>query len=123
MVRYRCPKNDLPVTLPDDVDFSASGNPLANHPSWKHTTCPNCGDAAEREQDTFDTFFESSWYFLRFADPTSDNGFSANAAAYWLPVDQYIGGVEHAVLHLSLFTLPVPYQKLAILIWMSPLPG
>jgi leucyl-tRNA synthetase len=94
------PESDLPVTLPNDVDFSASGNPLANHPTWKQVSCPKCNGKAEREQDTFDTFFESSWYFLRFADPHSDDVFSAEAAAYWLPVDQYIGGVEHAVLHL-----------------------
>ena len=94
------PEADLPITLPEDVDFSTPGNPLANHPSWKHTQCPKCGSAAEREQDTFDTFFESSWYFLRYADPTHKDGFSAAAAAYWMPVDQYIGGVEHAVLHL-----------------------
>jgi len=91
---------DLPITLPEDVDFSTPGNPLANHPSWKHTHCPKCCGAAEREQDTFDTFFESSWYFLRYADPAHKDGFSAAAAAYWMPVDQYIGGVEHAVLHL-----------------------
>ncbi|MGB0197727.1 MAG: leucine--tRNA ligase, partial [Candidatus Puniceispirillaceae bacterium] len=94
------PEADLPITLPEDVDFSIPGNPLANHPSWKHTQCPKCDGAAEREQDTFDTFFESSWYFLRYADPTHQDGFSPAAAAYWMPVDQYIGGVEHAVLHL-----------------------
>ena len=94
------PEADLPITLPENVDFSAPGNPLANHPSWKNIKCPECGSAAEREQDTFDTFFESSWYFLRYADPTHKDGFSAAAAAYWMPVDQYIGGVEHAVLHL-----------------------
>ena len=94
------PETDLPITLPEDVDFSIPGNPLANHPSWKYTQCPKCDGAAEREQDTFDTFFESSWYFLRYADPTHKDGFSSTAAAYWMPVDQYIGGVEHAVLHL-----------------------
>ncbi len=94
------PAEDLPVTLPNDVDFSKPGNPLANHPSWKCTNCPHCGKAAIREQDTFDTFFESSWYFLRYADPKSAHGFSREVAEYWLPVDQYIGGVEHAVLHL-----------------------
>ena len=94
------PEKDLPVTLPEDVDFAGSGNPLSRHPSWKHTSCPKCGKAAAREQDTFDTFFESSWYFLRYADPASDDGVNGEAAAYWLPVDQYIGGVEHAVLHL-----------------------
>ena len=94
------PEANLPITLPEDVDFSIPGNPLANHPSWKHTQCPKCGGAAEREQDTFDTFFESSWYFLRYADPTHNDGFSPAVAAYWMPVDQYIGGVEHAVLHL-----------------------
>ncbi|MEK9936927.1 MAG: leucine--tRNA ligase, partial [Rhodobiaceae bacterium] len=94
------PEADLPVELPDDVDFDQPGNPLANHPSWKHTSCPTCGGAAIREQDTFDTFFESSWYFLRYADPAHPEGFSREAAAYWMPVDQYIGGVEHAVLHL-----------------------
>ena len=94
------PEADLPVTLPEDVDFDAPGNPLSNHPTWKHTSCPTCGGDAIREQDTFDTFFESSWYFLRFADPKHPQGFSAEAASYWMPVDQYIGGVEHAVLHL-----------------------
>jgi len=94
------PEADLPVTLPEDIDFDSPGNPLANHPSWKHVGCPRCGGDATREQDTFDTFFESSWYFLRFADPHHPEGFSREAAAYWMPVDQYIGGVEHAVLHL-----------------------
>ena len=94
------PESDLPVELPEDVNFEASGNPLSNHPTWKHVACPRCGGDATREQDTFDTFFESSWYFLRFADPHHEDGFSPEAAAYWMPVDQYIGGVEHAVLHL-----------------------
>ena len=94
------PEADLPITLPEDVDVSIPGNPLANHPNWKHAQCPKCNGAGEREQDTFDTFFESSWYFLRYADPTHKDGFSPAAAAYWMPVDQYIGGVEHAVLHL-----------------------
>ena len=94
------PEDQLPVKLPEDVDFDTPGNPIANHPTWKHTSCPKCGGAAERETDTFDTFFESSWYFLRFADPDPEIAFSKEAMKYWLPVDQYIGGVEHAVLHL-----------------------
>ena len=94
------PEAELPVTLPKDVEFNQPGNPLDHHPTWKHTTCPKCGGDAIRETDTFDTFFESSWYFLRFADPDPNNAFSKAAIAYWLPVDQYIGGVEHAVLHL-----------------------
>jgi leucyl-tRNA synthetase len=94
------PDADLPVTLPRDVDFDAPGNPLDNHPSWKHTACPGCGEAATRETDTFDTFFESSWYFARFCDPNSDEAFSRESVDYWMPVDQYIGGIEHAVLHL-----------------------
>ena len=94
------PEDQLPVTLPEDVAFDTPGNPIANHPTWKHTTCPKCGGAAERETDTFDTFFESSWYFLRFADPDPEIAFSKEAVKHWLPVDQYIGGVEHAVLHL-----------------------
>ena len=94
------PEDQLPVSLPDDVDFDSPGNPLDQHPSWKHTTCPSCGQKAERETDTFDTFFESSWYFARFVDPRSDIAFGREEARYWLPVDQYIGGVEHAVLHL-----------------------
>ena len=94
------PEDQLPVTLPEDVNFDTPGNPIANHPTWKHTPCPKCGGAAERETDTFDTFFESSWYFLRFADPDPEKAFSKDAMKYWLPVDQYIGGVEHAVLHL-----------------------
>ncbi len=95
------PDADLPVTLPDDVTFDQPGNPLARHPTWKKVSCPGCGKDAERETDTFDTFFESSWYFARFCDPKNETlGFDKAAANQWLPVDQYIGGVEHAVLHL-----------------------
>ena len=95
------PIEELPITLPKDVNLKSAGNPLDAHPTWKHTKCPNCGKAATRETDTFDTFFESSWYFARFASPNSkDRGFTYEAGAYWLPVDQYIGGIEHAVLHL-----------------------
>ncbi|MDY0029736.1 MAG: leucine--tRNA ligase [Pseudobdellovibrionaceae bacterium] len=95
------PENQLPVELPSDVTFDKPGNPLSHHPTWKKVKCPACGKDAERETDTFDTFFESSWYFARYADPKNDGiGFAKDKAAYWLPVDQYIGGVEHAVLHL-----------------------
>jgi len=95
------PEDQLPVTLPDDVTFDAPGNPLARHPTWKHVKCPSCGSDAERETDTFDTFIESSWYFLRFCDPRNEGAaFDPAKAAYWMGVDQYIGGVEHAVLHL-----------------------
>lgn len=95
------PEGDLPVALPDDVDFDKPGNPLDRHPTWKHTACPTCGKDAVRETDTFDTFFESSWYFARFCDANnSDEAFSRDAVDYWLPVDQYVGGIEHAVLHL-----------------------
>jgi leucyl-tRNA synthetase len=94
------PVSDLPVILPEDVSFAVSGNPLAHHPSWKHVDCPRCGGAAERETDTFDTFFESSWYFLRFCSARDQRAFARDAVDYWMPVDQYIGGVEHAVLHL-----------------------
>ena len=91
---------DLPVTLPQDIDFSAAGNALERHPSWKHVDCPTCGAAAQRETDTFDTFVESSWYFARFCSPRAETAMTRQAVDYWLPVDQYIGGVEHAVLHL-----------------------
>ena len=95
------PEKDLPVTLPSDVTFDKPGNPLDNHPNWKHVDCPKCGEKAQRETDTFDTFFESSWYFARFASPQDkDQAFSKELADYWLPVDQYIGGIEHAVMHL-----------------------
>jgi leucyl-tRNA synthetase len=94
------PDDQLPVVLPEDVSFDKPGNPLAHHPSWKHVSCPTCGAAAERETDTFDTFFESSWYFARYASPHSDKGIDRDLAQRWLPVDQYIGGIEHAVLHL-----------------------
>ncbi|HTQ33082.1 MAG TPA: class I tRNA ligase family protein, partial [Stellaceae bacterium] len=94
------PEDDLPVKLPEDVDFAEPGNPLDRHPTWKHVACPRCKGGAARETDTFDTFFESSWYFLRFCSARAPVAFERDAAAYWMPVDQYIGGVEHAVLHL-----------------------
>ncbi len=95
------PREELPVVLPEEVDFDAPGNPLDRHPTWKLIACPRCGADAQRETDTFDTFVESSWYFARFCDPKNgETAFGRNAVDYWLPVDQYIGGVEHAVLHL-----------------------
>ncbi|HEV2547948.1 MAG TPA: leucine--tRNA ligase [Stellaceae bacterium] len=94
------PEKDLPVRLPDDVTFDKPGNPLDHHPTWKHVACPQCGGKALRETDTFDTFFESSWYFERFCSPRSDKPFERKDVDYWMPVDQYIGGIEHAVLHL-----------------------
>ncbi|HRQ81547.1 MAG TPA: leucine--tRNA ligase [Azospirillaceae bacterium] len=95
------PDDQLPVTLPDDVTFDQPGNPIARHPTWKHTTCPTCGKPALRETDTFDTFVESSWYQMRFCSPhETEVGFARDAVDYWMPVDQYIGGIEHAVLHL-----------------------
>jgi len=94
------PADQLPVELPKDVTFDTPGNPLDRHPSWKHVACPSCGGKAVRETDTLDTFVDSSWYFARFTDPTAAEPISRAAADKWLPVDQYIGGVEHAVLHL-----------------------
>jgi leucyl-tRNA synthetase len=93
------PEDQLPVTLPDDVGFDKPGNPLDHHPTWKHVDCPQCGKPATRETDTFDTFFESSWYPACYASGGGANGITADAAR-WLPVNQYIGGIEHAVLHL-----------------------
>jgi len=95
------PKDQLPVTLPEDAKFDKPGNPLVHHPTWRHVHCPNCNQPAERETDTFDTFIDSSWYYARFASPHDTvNPVNEAAGKYWLPVDQYIGGVEHAILHL-----------------------
>ncbi len=94
------PAEQLPVLLPDDVTFDKPGNPLDRHPTWKHVDCPTCGSPAERETDTFDTFVDSSWYFARFCSPRSSQPVERAEVDYWLPVDQYIGGVEHAILHL-----------------------
>lgn len=94
------PEKDLPVRLPEDVTFDKPGNPLSHHPTWKHVNCPKCCTKAERETDTFDTFFESSWYFTRFCSKPSEKEPFNPSVAQWLPVDKYIGGVEHAVLHL-----------------------
>jgi len=94
------PKAQLPVALPEDLDFSRPGNALDRHPTWKRVACPDCGGPAQRETDTLDTFVDSSWYFDRFTNPQADEPIDKAAADYWMPVDQYIGGVEHAVLHL-----------------------
>lgn len=97
------PETNLPVTLPEDITITGGGNPLDTHPAWKHTKCPTCKGDAIRETDTMDTFFQSSWYFLRFTSNPStweDTAFSKEDASYWMDVDQYIGGIEHAILHL-----------------------
>ena len=91
----------LPVLLPDDVDFEQGGNPLDRHPTWKHTTCPKCQGHATRETDTMDTFVDSSWYYLRYLEPRLESApFTQESANRWLPVNRYIGGIEHAILHL-----------------------
>ena len=94
------PKSDLPVKLPEDVTFDQPGNPLDRHPTWRHVACPQCGKDARRETDTMDTFVDSSWYFARFTAPWETQPTDSKAADRWLPVDQYIGGIEHAILHL-----------------------
>ncbi len=95
------PDKDLPVTLPEDVSFDVPGNPLDRHATWKHVKCPSCGGEARRETDTMDTFVDSSWYFIRFTDPwNKDAPTTPKVANAWMPVDQYIGGIEHAILHL-----------------------
>ncbi len=93
-------KENLPITLPDDVTFDVPGNPLDRHPTWRKCKCPSCGGKALRETDTMDTFVDSSWYFTRFTSPSSENPTSKDDVNYWMNVDQYIGGVEHAILHL-----------------------
>lgn len=94
------PASQLPVELPQDVTFDTPGNPLDRHPTWKHVDCPSCGRPARRETDTLDTFVDSSWYWARFCGQPQDRPTDLAAVAHWLPVDHYIGGVEHAVLHL-----------------------
>ncbi len=94
------PDDQLPVKLPDDATFDRPGNPLDHHPTWKHVACPHCGAAAQRETDTFDVFVDSAWYFARFCSPRADTPVARKAVDHWMPVDQYIGGIEHAILHL-----------------------
>jgi len=94
------PDDQLPVVLPEDVSFDIPGNPLDRHPTWGKVDCPKCGAAARRETDTLDTFADSSWYFIRFASQPKDKPFDRTVAEQWLPVGQYIGGIEHAILHL-----------------------
>jgi leucyl-tRNA synthetase len=94
------PEDQLPVILPEDVEFSGYGSPLKEIPEFLDTKCPKCGKPAKRETDTFDTFVESSWYFSRYASPDSDSAMLDEREGYWMPVDQYTGGIEHAILHL-----------------------
>ncbi|MES2986629.1 MAG: leucine--tRNA ligase [Pseudomonadota bacterium] len=94
------PRETLPIALPEDITFDIPGNPLDRHPTWKHVDCPTCGKPARRETDTLDTFVDSSWYFIRFASQPDDKPFDKAVVEQWLPVGQYIGGVEHAILHL-----------------------
>ncbi|MEO0372937.1 MAG: leucine--tRNA ligase, partial [Pseudomonadota bacterium] len=93
-------KENLPIKLPDDVNFDQPGNPLDRHDAWRQCECPKCGESGVRETDTMDTFVDSSWYYARFTAPRADTPTDAKEAAYWMNVDQYIGGVEHAILHL-----------------------
>ena len=102
------PEEQLPVVLPEDVAFSGVTSPIKADPEWRKTTCPHCGGAAERETDTFDTFMESSWYYARYTSPGAAQQVDERAK-YWTPVDQYIGGIEHAILHLLYFRF---YHKL-----------
>ncbi|WP_342315137.1 leucine--tRNA ligase [Lysobacter sp. FW306-1B-D06B] len=102
------PEDQLPVVLPEDVAFSGVASPIKSDPEWRKTTCPKCGGAAERETDTFDTFMESSWYYARYTSPGAEQQVDERAK-YWTPVDQYIGGIEHAILHLLYFRF---YHKL-----------
>ena len=102
------PEDQLPVVLPEDVEFMGVQSPIKANPEWRKTTCPQCGGAAERETDTFDTFMESSWYMHRYTSPGAD-AMVDERVNYWLPVDQYIGGIEHAILHLMYFRF---YHKL-----------
>ncbi|MCZ2328788.1 leucine--tRNA ligase [Bartonella sp. F02] len=94
------PRTDLPVVLPDDVTFDRPGNPLAHHETWQKVVCPSCGQSAKRETDTMDTFVDSSWYYARFTAPWAQEPIDPEATGQWLPVQQYIGGIEHAILHL-----------------------
>jgi leucyl-tRNA synthetase len=118
------PEKDLPVRLPEDVTFEKPGNPLDHHPTWKHVDCPTCGQPATRETDTFDTFIDSSWYFARFCSPRAQGPVEFAAAKHWLPVDQYVGGIEHAILHLlyaRFFTRAM--QKTGVLDVAEPFAG
>ena len=100
MKLYLLKKKNLPVLLPEDINIDVTGNPLEKHPNWKHTTLSS-GEKVTRETDTLDTFVDSSWYFIRFCSPNNSNyGYDLDELKYWMPVDQYIGGVEHAILHL-----------------------
>jgi leucyl-tRNA synthetase len=117
-------EGDLPVLLPEKIDFSKSGNPLDRDLTWKTTTCPDCGGPATRDTDTLDTFADSSWYFARFCDSHAKDPVNKQAADYWLPVDQYIGGIEHAILHLlyaRFFTRAM--QKLDLVSIAEPFAG
>ena len=106
------PDDQLPVRLPDDVTFDRPGNPLDHHPTWKHVACPACGKAARRETDTCDTFVDSSWYFARFCCATTpDEPLVRAAVDHWMPVDQYIGGIEHAIPASALLPLLHPRHE------------
>ncbi|MEJ1979156.1 MAG: leucine--tRNA ligase [Acetobacteraceae bacterium] len=118
------PEADLPVVLPEDVSFDTPGNPLGRHLAWRNVACPRCDGPAQREADTLDTFVDSSWYFARFCSPSAPTPTSIPAAAHWLPVDQYVGGIDHAILHLLYARFsPALCGRLGGWTSMSRLPG